>query len=579
MDYPRQPPPLPSYVQPQENAASDSCKDPDLGLILQAIDFGIAKQCEDILLRKPELVNAKAWNAMTPLHHSCLKGRKELTRLLLAHSADPNARTSFDETPLHYACRCGNVATIHTLIKAGADVNLVDKQGRGCMHFAVMGGSSVLALNYLETQTNLSTRCVTNQGETLLHMACNHYSSTIVDYLLRKDRSDVHRQNNKGVTALHLASLKGNSELIWKLLNVTNCQLAHVQNNDGMTAFDIAKNEATDRHTRVAASLKEYMSQNPSLPPKGPLMKWVLLLLFPFLWLSVVFLLCSFFNSHASHFAVFMLIVLFMMLSRQSHRINHVSGWPNPVFIGVFMGTVVHCVIASFVKVYPGIWPCQMTVLFMVTLSLMNFYYFYFLVFGDPGWVKPIHLPSINGCPMTSLDVALGRCNDLQFCPFTEVIRPERGKYCRLCERLVLNMDHHCLFINNCVAYNNHRPFVIYVFATMIMQLSFLITVYWYLVRTYALNDESSSVADTLFHKEAWLFTLTVICTAALIWESFLVYTQMRFIARGEPAYYARPHTKPSVQESFNNVLSFFFGRKKMKDRHLKVQSSPLLLS
>ena len=64
---------------------------------------------------------------------------------------------------------------------------------------------------------------------------------------LNLQRSDVHRQNNKGVTALHLASLKGNSELIWKLLNAGNCRLAHVQNNEGRTAYDIARNEATDR--------------------------------------------------------------------------------------------------------------------------------------------------------------------------------------------------------------------------------------------------------------------------------------------------------------------------------------------
>ena len=57
----------------------------------------------------------------------------------------------------------------------------------------------------------------------------------------------MYRQNNKGVTALHLASLKGNSELIWKLLNASTCQLTHVQSNDGLTAYDIAKNETTDR--------------------------------------------------------------------------------------------------------------------------------------------------------------------------------------------------------------------------------------------------------------------------------------------------------------------------------------------
>ena len=58
MDYPRQPPPLVSYANPQQHDPNAN-KDPDLGLVLQAVDFGIAKQCEDILIKKPELINAK----------------------------------------------------------------------------------------------------------------------------------------------------------------------------------------------------------------------------------------------------------------------------------------------------------------------------------------------------------------------------------------------------------------------------------------------------------------------------------------------------------------------------------------
>ena len=55
MDYPRQPPPIQSYAT-ATNAISD---DPDFKLILQAVDFGNVKQCEDILQKKPELVNEK----------------------------------------------------------------------------------------------------------------------------------------------------------------------------------------------------------------------------------------------------------------------------------------------------------------------------------------------------------------------------------------------------------------------------------------------------------------------------------------------------------------------------------------
>lgn len=51
-----------------------------------------------------------------------------------------------------------------------------------------------------------------------------------------------------------------------------------------------------------------------------------------------------------------------------------------------------------------------------------------------------------------------------------QLIRPDRTKYCKLCERLVVDLDHHCLFIGNCVARHNHRDFVLLIANVMILQ-------------------------------------------------------------------------------------------------------------
>ncbi|XP_034943900.1 palmitoyltransferase ZDHHC7 [Chelonus insularis] len=50
--------------------------------------------------------------------------------------------------------------------------------------------------------------------------------------------------------------------------------------------------------------------------------------------------------------------------------------------------------------------------------------------------------------------------DDWSVCTRCETYRPPRAHHCRICERCIRRMDHHCPWINNCVGERNQKYFI-----------------------------------------------------------------------------------------------------------------------
>jgi palmitoyltransferase len=80
-------------------------------------------------------------------------------------------------------------------------------------------------------------------------------------------------------------------------------------------------------------------------------------------------------------------------------------------------------------------------------------------VLVDPGRVPASYAPDVEDSGWSNSNVTETRKCDKCF-----AYKPLRTHHCRVCRRCVLKMDHHCLWINNCVGYANYKAFFILVF-------------------------------------------------------------------------------------------------------------------
>ncbi|XP_009116762.1 probable protein S-acyltransferase 14 [Brassica rapa] len=115
-------------------------------------------------------------------------------------------------------------------------------------------------------------------------------------------------------------------------------------------------------------------------------------------------------------------------------------------------------------------------VLFHLLLAMLLWSYFS-VVFTDPGAVPANWRPAADeergeSDPLTSLEF-VGLQTDssnprVRFCRKCNQPKPPRCHHCSVCGRCVLKMDHHCVWVVNCVGALNYKYFLLFLFYTFL---------------------------------------------------------------------------------------------------------------
>ncbi len=103
-------------------------------------------------------------------------------------------------------------------------------------------------------------------------------------------------------------------------------------------------------------------------------------------------------------------------------------------------------------------------------------------VFSDPGLVPlPQHRVDFSDAHAAAKEQQQHQ-EDWSICTRCEMYRPPRAHHCRICQRCIRKMDHHCPWINNCVGEWNQKYFIQFLFYVGVLSLYSvaLVAASWY---------------------------------------------------------------------------------------------------
>lgn len=182
-------------------------------------------------------------------------------------------------------------------------------------------------------------------------------------------------------------------------------------------------------------------------------------------------------------------------------------GWI--VLVGVSLGAEI-TIFGTFINS----WPLRVAHIMLFLLSGISYYR---AITCDAGPVR------IHKMPMPQLSENLSK-----ICTKCDRWKPPRAHHCRTCRKCVFRMDHHCVWINNCVASHNQKYFILFNLYTLLISL-FTLTCQIYAFTNWPKNNFHRTILQTILIKIFGIITILLSVFFSLF-TGFFLYDQLASI-------------------------------------------------
>ncbi|CAB3374665.1 Hypothetical predicted protein [Cloeon dipterum] len=168
------------------------------------------------------------------LLRACEYKKWDVVEILLTKNVDISIKNSDGKSALHYAAESGKLEIVQTLLERGADWTVKDSEGKNVLHNALEHIDVVFILHDLNEEL---VRELTEDKSNSLHLAIakSEYSFEVIRWLVEEIDFDVDSTNEKGETALMIASMKNRLDVVHFLLD-KNADVSK-RNQKGQTAL------------------------------------------------------------------------------------------------------------------------------------------------------------------------------------------------------------------------------------------------------------------------------------------------------------------------------------------------------
>ena len=156
---------------------------------------------------------------------------------LLQNGADVNKANDNGGTPIMYAALGGDLSIVKRLIELGADLNAVAKNGWSALMISAAKGYASIAQQLLDNAADPNLQDVYHWSP--LMRAVYEDRGEVATLLLKNSRTDINHRGENGVTALHIATVKGSSHLVELLLEYGADKA--ITDHSGRTPYEIAR--------------------------------------------------------------------------------------------------------------------------------------------------------------------------------------------------------------------------------------------------------------------------------------------------------------------------------------------------